>query len=107
MLVRTSLSFLVIALYRLPDSTCPGVFDSVASGQLDFGIVPQENTIFGGVIETYDALRQAGDTRVVGETTLRIDHCLLAKSGVKLEDIRCVLSHEQVRPHPCSCSRTI
>ena len=75
-----------------------GVFDALAVGKLDFGVVPQENTIFGSVVETYDALRYVDKISVRGEVSLRIDHCLLAKSGVKLKDIRLVFSHEQVRP---------
>lgn len=72
------------------------VFDSLAAGKLDYGVVPQENSIFGSVIETYDSLRYAG-TFVRGETSLRIDHCLLARKGATLGDVKTVLSHEQVR----------
>lgn len=76
------------------------VFDSLAAGKLDYGVVPQENSIFGSVIETYDSLRCAVGTFVRGETSLRIDHCLLARKGVALGDVKTVLSHEQVRICP-------
>ncbi|KAF6766287.1 Prephenate dehydratase-domain-containing protein [Ephemerocybe angulata] len=72
-----------------------GVFQSLAAGQVDYGVVPQENTIFGSVIETYDSLRLYGDTFVRGELILPVDHCLLVKTGVQLGDIVEVLSHEQ------------
>ncbi|KXN89935.1 P-protein [Leucoagaricus sp. SymC.cos] len=59
------------------------------------GVVPQENTIFGNVIETYDELRQADCCFVKGEVTLQIQHCLLVQRGVQLHEIEKVLSHEQ------------
>lgn len=71
------------------------VFQALSSSSAEFGVVPQENTIFGSVVETYDSLR-ATDHFVVGELILRIEHCLLVKTGVQLEQIHTVLSHEQV-----------
>ena len=60
--------------------------------------MPQENTIFGSVIETYDALRETG--YVQGDITLQIRHSLIVRRGVQLHDIRRVLSHEQVCHSP-------
>ncbi|KAF5355646.1 hypothetical protein D9756_003848 [Leucocoprinus leucothites] len=62
---------------------------------VQIGVVPQENTIFGNVIETYDGLRRSQCGFVKGEITLQIQHCLLAKRGVRLQEIETVLSHEQ------------
>ena len=64
---------------------------------MPFGIIPQENSIFGTVVETYDTLRNSDSSFVRGEVVLKIDHCLLVKKGVKLGQIRKVMSHEQVR----------
>lgn len=66
------------------------------SSSVPFGIIPQENSIFGTVVETYDILRNTGTNFVRGEIVLRIDHCLIVKKGVKLNQIRKVMSHEQV-----------
>ncbi|KAJ3570257.1 hypothetical protein NP233_g4533 [Leucocoprinus birnbaumii] len=64
-------------------------------GSVEIGMVPQENTIFGNVIETYDGLRSRKCGFVKGEVTLQIQHCLLTKRGVQLHEIDTVLSHEQ------------
>lgn len=70
------------------------------SPEIPFGIVPQENTIFGAVTETYDTLRGPAvgtDVFVRGEVVLLVQHCLIARKGVQLEDIERIISHEQVR----------
>jgi len=60
-------------------------------------VVPQENTIFGPVVETYNALRYVQNGYIRGEITLKIQHCLVTRVGVDLSEIDCVMSHEQVR----------
>ncbi|KAF8225087.1 PDT-domain-containing protein [Tricholoma matsutake] len=70
------------------------VFDSVLS-TADWGVVPQENSTFGSVIETYDNLRRPDAKFVRGEITLQVQHCLLVRRGVKLDDIKKIMSHEQ------------
>jgi len=74
------------------------VFQSL-SPHLPFGIVPQENSTNGSVVETYNALRTSsiGHVNFIrGYTALAVSHCLVVRHGVKLEDIEHVLSHEQV-----------
>lgn len=74
------------------------VFLSLPS-EVDYGILPKENSIQGIVHETYDRLcdESAGTSQFIQEEiTLRVSHCLLVRRGVKLEDITRVFSHEQV-----------
>ncbi|KAJ6513895.1 PDT-domain-containing protein [Mycena vitilis] len=75
--------------------TISDVFSAVASDIAHAGVVPQENTIFGSVIETYDGLRAQNAGFVRGEVVLEVQHCLLVRRGVKREDIRYIKSHEQ------------
>ncbi|KAI0721240.1 PDT-domain-containing protein [Cerioporus squamosus] len=78
-------------------SSITDVFRAV-SAEVPFAVIPQENSTYGSVIDTYDALRspEAGQTVFVrGELTLAVKHCLVVRSGVKLEDIQRVMSHEQ------------
>ncbi|KAI0715166.1 PDT-domain-containing protein [Earliella scabrosa] len=77
--------------------TISDVFRAVAA-DVPFGVIPQENSVYGSVIDTYDALRspEAGQSVFVrGELTLSVKHCLVVRRGVKLEDIQRVMSHEQ------------
>lgn len=69
------------------------VFESVEKG-LDYGIVPIENSIEGAVTQTYDELTELR-LHIVGETIIRINHCLIANRGVKLGSIKRVYSHPQ------------
>ena len=76
------------------------MYESVRSGECPIGLIPQENSIHGVVIEAYDILRTPDVGREVfvrGEVTIGIQHCLITRQGVGLGDVKRVLSHEQVR----------
>lgn len=56
-----------------------GVFTGVARGHVDYGIVPIENSLHGGVQETLDALIAfAGRVNVYAEVQLEVHHALAA-----------------------------
>lgn len=70
------------------------VFRAVAAGEVDFGLVPVENSQAGSINEVYDLLRQH-DLFVAGEISHPVNHCLLCLPGQQLSDIYRVISHPQ------------
>ncbi|KAG2044740.1 Prephenate dehydratase-domain-containing protein [Suillus americanus] len=85
------------SVHYVAKQTITGVFESLSS-EVPFGIIPQENSTNGSVIETYNLLRcefAGRDSFVRGETTLPIKHSLVVRQNVKIEDIEHVFSHEQ------------
>lgn len=78
----------------VPCRTFADVFRAVASGEVDYGLVPVENSQAGSINDTYDLLRQH-DLFVVGEFSHEVNQCLLCLKGQKLEDIKRVISHPQ------------
>ena len=76
------------------------VYESVRSGEHPVGLIPQENSIHGIVVEAYDIFKEPAVGREVfvrGEVTIGIQHCLITRKGVALKDVKRILSHEQVR----------
>lgn len=71
-----------------------GVFEAVAGGDADAGVVPIENVIHGTVRENYDLLMEY-DLTIRGEVVVPVRLCLAALPGQRLEDIERVYSHIQ------------
>jgi len=67
---------------------------AVEEQEVDYAILPIENTTAGSINETYDIL---GDSKlhIVGEEAIRVIHCLLALEQVPLDRIRRIMSHPQ------------
>jgi chorismate mutase / prephenate dehydratase len=74
--------------------TLEQVVNAVEDGDVDYGLLPVENTSAGSINEVYDLLSCA-QLSIVGEEVLRIEHCLLAIEEVPLAQIRQVYSHPQ------------
>jgi prephenate dehydratase len=77
----------------VPMKSLQDVFDGLRNGDVEFGVVPIENSIEGSVNETYDLLL---DTNFVvsGEIYQRVRHCLIVNKGGD-SNIRTVYSHPQ------------
>ena len=69
------------------------IFDEVSKGHCDLGLVPVENTMGGGVIETLDALVDC-DVKVCAEVLMAIHHNLLG--NCPLEEVEKVYSKPEV-----------
>jgi prephenate dehydratase/chorismate mutase len=82
------------SLIPIPCPSFREVFTEVESGQLDYGIVPVENSLEGAVNEVNDLLVGTG-LRIIGEATMPIHHCLLALPEQDYRDLRTVYSHPQ------------
>ncbi len=68
------------------------VFASVMAGEVDGAVLPIENSLHGSVAEHYDLLL-AHDVRIEREGLLRVRHNVIAMPGVKLSEVRRVMSH--------------
>ena len=87
----------------IPCRSFSEVFTAVGTGAADFGVVPIENSLTGSIYSNYDLLVEH-KLHIVGETEVRIRHCLLCLPGVSVEEIRRVLSHPQAL---AQCERTL
>src|SRR5438270_5690059 len=79
---------------RVPLPSIRKVFEAVEVGRAGRGLVPMDNSQAGSINETYDLFLRHG-LHLVGETVVRVDHCLLALPGSAMDDLREVLSHPQ------------
>ncbi len=78
----------------LPCASFDDVFDAVASGKAELGMVPIENSQAGRVAEMHLLLPQS-DLHFVGEYFHRVEHHLLAPKDASPETISTVYSHPQ------------
>lgn len=58
-----------------------------------YGLLPCENTIAGAITRTYDLLYDHRTIKIVGETTHRIEQCLIGVPGATIDAIATVHSH--------------
>ena len=79
----------------LPKETVNDAVADVLSGEAEYAVIPQENTLGGPVTGYLDALIAAEDISVVGEVVLPICQTLMAVPGTRIEDITTVCSHSQ------------
>jgi chorismate mutase / prephenate dehydratase len=78
----------------IPVGTIGGVFEEVARGGADFGVVPVENSTEGVVNHTLDTFL-GSELKISAEIVLEVNHCLLVRSGLELAHVDRVFSHPQ------------
>lgn len=88
----------VLALFpeadHKPRQSIRKVFEAVEVGVVDYGLVPMDNSQAGSINETYDLFLKHG-LHLVGETIVRVNHCLVALPGQSIDDLKEVTSHPQ------------
>src|SRR5690242_11175854 len=87
-----ALDVLSAELRLVPCPSFEELFRVVETGGAARGVVPIENSLAGPVHQNYD-LPGAHALHVVGETQVRVRHCLIAHPGTPLEAVRRVASH--------------
>ncbi len=70
------------------------VFEAVEKGEVEYGMIPLENSYAGRVSEIHNLL-QKYNVSIVAEHFFSISHNLAGVDGTKIEDIKEVLSHPQ------------
>lgn len=70
------------------------VFLALRNNEIDYGILPIENSCTGAITTVYDLLVKYG-FYIVGEECIKIDQNLIGVNGTKLEDIKEIYSHPQ------------
>jgi len=91
---QAGLEFFGERIKFLPLKTFDMVFEAVEEKRADRGVIPIENTLAGSIHRNYDLLLRH-KLQIIGEIYIRIQHCLVALPGTKIEDIRFIYSHPQ------------
>ena len=77
-----------------PCESLEEAFERVERGDVQFGLVPAENSLEGSIPRTFDLLLDSS-LKVSGEFQLRIVHCLIGLPGSQIDSIKEVYSHPQ------------
>jgi len=76
-----------------PFVTVSAALDAVRAGEIDSALVPLENSVEGSVSQTLDELAAGQPLVIIDEVALNVTFFLMARPGVKLEDVRLVTTH--------------
>ncbi|MEM9070330.1 MAG: prephenate dehydratase domain-containing protein [Myxococcota bacterium] len=68
------------------------MLEALQDGDLDYAVLPIENTTAGSINESYDLLAEM-DLHLVGEEAFRVEHCLIGFPDANLGDLQRIISH--------------
>ncbi|OLS19755.1 MAG: Prephenate dehydratase [Candidatus Heimdallarchaeota archaeon LC_3] len=71
------------------------VFNKIRNKQVDKGIIPIENALTGRIGETVKLLMEEDDFKIVNEAYLEINHYLLARSTIPIENLKEIYGHPE------------
>ena len=78
----------------LPSHTFEDVFENVIKGKANYAMIPIENSVAGRVADIHHLLPESG-LFITAEYFQPVNHCLLAKRNISINDIDIVYSHIQ------------
>ena len=78
-----------------PMSSFRRIFEAVDDGEVDFGVIPLENSLTGSIHENYDLLLEF-DLKIVGEIRLRISHHLIGNNDADADTVNRVFATPEV-----------
>ena len=81
-------------ILTIPFYSFDEVFSEVRKGNVDYGIIPIENTLHGSVFENYDLLLNYS-LPITGEINLQIHHYLMASKKYIISELKKIYSHPQ------------
>jgi prephenate dehydratase len=76
----------------MPCATLEQAFEAITDGRVNHAVVPVENAVTGTAPQVYELLL-TNDLIVAGETSINIDHVLVAPRGTARSAVTRVMSH--------------
>ncbi len=70
------------------------IYDALLNDEVSYSIVPIQNSLGGSIHANYDLMLRY-DVYIIAEYELKVEHCLMALRGTKMEDLRAAMSHTQ------------
>ncbi|MEX1298690.1 MAG: 3-deoxy-7-phosphoheptulonate synthase [Desulfotignum sp.] len=88
---KAALSYFGDDIAPVPMKGFRDIFEAVASGRSEYGVIPLENSLSGSIHENFDLLQEY-DLKIIGEIVIRIQHALIAHKGAVKDGIKQVLA---------------
>lgn len=70
------------------------VFEAVQKGEVEYGMLPIQNSTAGSVMQTFDLMSRY-NFYIHRTISIKIDYCLAVNKGTAFDDITNIYSHEQ------------
>lgn len=83
------------SVHYSPYKGIAALISAVDAGEIDYAVVPAENSYEGSVSPTWDILFHYSSAEIIREVLVSVRHHLLVQRGTKLSSVGTVLSHPQ------------
>lgn len=78
---------------HIPAPDAPRALHMVSNGEVDYAVVPIENSVEGGINATLDSLASSANLSILAEVVVPIAFTLAVRPGTKLADISTISTH--------------